>query len=1740
MASLEEFSQISPASLEDFQYSKDEVAPVSNKPSNLNLAAHAAAFVEDPLQVMQAYQTSNAELDMTGKSQAADELLRVAREKSVEKSQVALSNILIDPSVSDADKQATANAALDVSNKVYSTSNMLSREALVADAGHESVETERARISMADAIGEVNAVKKQQQAILNAEIAKKDPNMIQSGVSIINYLMPYSQQLLTGSISDGLLKGDGHAFATALTLLGDSKEDLKETLSKLPPDQRLGLTQSVVDMINQHTGIAMSDDNDFARVDMLRTVLQDGYYESFDKWADNIAGVLDLTLLGGAAVRGAKLAFTGEKVAEEAAENLVRNTQRDAVRSQVQPTTVSQNYKDTNPSKAQSAHEMAASDESGEAAQALYGTNRADAVASDLMPEVASVDGSVRNKVGRPEAINQSANTPDPSVMDFVDHNGAGYYWQSEKRQMRGKVVNDFEQAVGMNARKEMFSVDSLPDGVGVKAVYGPPQGGFGSLEEAVAMAKWSLRDYGVDDSAITVLQRQGSEYVPVSKETPTKGETLYSGRVELQGQEPSVIKTTQPTPEVKPDTGVLEAVKAPEKLATETIGGYEKRIAKLNLPGTEYTLKDGTKVVARKYDNGPDEATTIHLVTKDGKSVGSIEATGGGMKENPNIEVVGEFQRKGAGTLLYDLATDNGLYIGAKNSKNALRTGPGMAIRKAYTPGDSIKFRRPQVKAPETVVQTDIGSKVVVKRKAPDFLVQVESKYKFSPGDVAEWAEADVKYNIFDRVDAFLGTTGAGSLQRHLLDAHSMLHPNITLGANVAVDKAAGLEKELLRVGDNFASGYKAMPKERQGLLESIIKDANSEGTDFNYNKLVTDGVTPKEIQTLKDWRHYWDTVYHLENKDMVKTMRARGFAEFVDEANDTRLFAKPTARTQIAGDVKVYNHVDDTVTVMRADQISELYGKNGTLARLRQPMSVGDDAAEFIVSENAIGKNYLRALTDDSQVLNYRKGYYSVHYKDPQFIVKVVQDSRGNTLYEKAVATAGNIKDADMMVRRMAATDGAKYYRRGDVKKMDMRSDDYWDLQQAGGRSAQKIRGKRLEDATSTVTDPSMTNILGPVDSMIQSARSTSNRVAMRDMLEATKQRFMNQFEEYLPNGKYGQKVLPGNISEVKYRGGQTPNTKKLADARTTFEYIRYLENGYINHIDDGYKATLKTLSDIAGNAGATKLEKGLGWMSEGRGPSAMGKNIAFNMYLATNPFRQFIVQGHQAVQLTANFPRWIASGRAVPQVSILSAFQLGYEPSSILLKGAGMNLEEARTMFRQFERTGQTAAIDKQNLIRGALGDLADTVAGGKTRKFVTAPLTWMRRVGFDAGENVNTMTSWLAHRDQAIREGKDFSKADVQDLVSGQARNYTYNMNAAGDMPYNQNALAAVFQFMQVPHKAMTGMLFNRVMTPWQKARLGGFNALMYTLPPAAMYSFFGDVLPDDPDVRDAVVQGMEGLVLNKLLETATGEESRVDFSGLSPVDMFGTYDFIHSIFTTDVGTVVASTPSGQLFFGNNPRITNFAKTAARYFNLIDDYQDPTTFGQVAHDFASLSSGYSNAFKAAYSLQYGRKLNTMGGITDSNVTRPEGIMQVFGFGGVDEAQKRYVNDATYKKTKAYEDDVKAWYKDFKKHIARQGITPGEVEHTTKVFGEAWRVWGNDDMQARRIIAGELKKDAVGGDDRIYQSVLKATGVMNHAEVKGLIKAAPGYNEEKRKQMNETVDFIYSYKDKKPEDN
>lgn len=1571
MAGLEDFTFGLGASLEDFRTDEEAVPKVRSKASDLNMATHASILAESPESIIPTYRTVNAEYEAGGKSPTADRLIGDARQKSVDKNKATLVSVLTDPSLPDEVKKAAALGALDIDSAQYDINNVIGVEALSAPVKKESVGAETSRIDMAPMLAQSNAVRRGQQAILNSEMLKESPDAMQTVGSFVEYIMPFVGSKMAGEIKSKLTDETLSSYGKAALLEGSVKMDLREVLSKIPPDQRLEATQRVVDIINNASTIVLPGGNDLARKDYLATVLDQGSYDDADKWVDNVFSVLDVVGVGALLSGVAGTGKIGVKASEQAKriQDAARNVKTRLVKTRVQPSTVSQVLKDTNPDKAKATFAIAMTDETEEGANALYGASKEDVVSDTMMPELLNEDGSVMNKVGDvdQELTIDDAISNGVTAQELASKTGKIHLFQSEKASATAAVVEGFVDAIGMTARKEMFQVGETGDGIAIRAVYGPTMGGHTDADSALAMARWSLAKYGVTDDQIKLMVRTPEGYRAVGKE---------------------------------------------------------------------------------------------------------------------------EFDK----------------YV----SKDVIKGGPSGAM------GYSLE------------------------RQPKDYLIAVDHTYTISPGDVSAWAEADVKYNIFDRVLGKFGgdIAGQGSVQRHVFDVASLLNPVISKGAAVAVDRAAGIEKVLLDKAKVFAEKFSKSDADMQGTMRKLIDEANEVGKDFNYNEMVAAGLRDTEISAMKAWREYWDELWRLENADTARTLKARGYYEYVDESSDTRLFAKPIAKAQTGKVNKVLNPATGRVARISDDELTALYAKSGTLAQLRRPVQVGDESVDYIRVENTVGGNYLRGITDSSAVLNYRKGYYAVKYKDPYFVVKRVTNKRGELLYTKAVASAGSLKDAEALAKAKGLSDGGEYFARQDIKNSDAASDDTWDLFQAQGRSAQRIRGKRLEEPDSYVTDPSMSNIVDPVESMLLSARSAANRVAMRDMIETTKARFSNQYAEFLPTGKFGQKEFPADKSGIAYRGEIAPDSKKLADARTTYEYIKYLEDGYINGIDESYKVILKNIAEMAGNAGLDKADKALRWMAAGRGPSAMGKNIAFNLYLALNPIRQFIVQSHQAVQLVANYPRWIASGQATGQVTVLMAMQMGIKPSKKILDGAGLTANEAAKMYKQFQSTGQVAAIDKQNLVRGALLDLSDQMNMGKSKvgrawKITTMPLTWSRKVGFDAGENINTMTAWLANRDSAIRAGKDMDKADVQAEVAAAARNYTYNMNAAGDMPYNQNTLAAVFQFMQVPHKALLGMTFNRQLTAAQKARLVAFNATMYTLPPAAMYDWFGDVLPDNQEAREAVVHGAEGWMLNKLLSLATGEKSSVDFSSLSAADMYGTYEFIHEVFSGNFGAAMASSPSGQLFFGNNPRLTNFARTAARYFNLIEDYEDETEFGQVALEFAKLSSGLSNAYKAAYALEYQKRYGATG-TTNPNVPTPNAIAMVFGFQSIEDAQNRFVGNELYEKSDAFRKDVQETYRITKQHLISKNPGISSNDLVLKITSEAWRVYGNDNFKAKMIIDQMLRRDIENKDASLYNKILRDHEIFGDDEMESLIKATPYEDEAKRQQMLDTIDFVRRYRE------
>jgi len=1578
MASLDKFTDTSAASLDAFQI-EAPIVPINNEKSNKNLAAYTAALSGNPDSVEAIYLQTASEQDQTGSSQTFEQVKKRANEQGLTKNRQALINVLTDPSITDEQKRSAATAVLDQTNEMYNIRNAVSEGALIDDSEDETVEAEYQRVSLASAIDGVNREKKRRQALLNSELAKSDPSILKQGVYLAEILLPFAEAENVGAVLNKAKGGDKAAQIKAIALMGEGKKDLREILFSLPPSERGAVTERIIDAINSSPGVVLTDGNDYARADLLKTALEQGHYSDVQQWVDNAVSLLDMTALGGVIGRGIK-ALRGARRAEEAAQagrtdgmegefipGGERGSQppsgapqvdstiegevvgrkidagqlsqekasKDYVRSDVQPVSLAQNYKDTNPSKARAANKAAA--ESDEVAEALYGTNRTEAVAGDELPEIAKTDGSVNAKPSMPNQGRRNTPPPRPRVMDFADKNGAIYLTDAEKASAATRVVNDFNNAVGLTTRKEMNAPrgNEISGGIDVEVTYGPRDMGWSSGQDAVDMVKWSMRHYGVKDSDLTLMQRVGSEYKPVK---------------------------------------------------------------------------------------------------------------------------VSEAQEGG------------------------------------------------------------------------DYLVKVKYPYKLSSSDVEDWADLDVFNNFFDRIPHMSGASG-GSFQRHIVDAHSMLHPNITLGANVAVDKAAALEKILLEQTQEFAKPYGKLKKGRQQILEQKIKQMNYEGKFPSKAEMRAEGMTDEEINILRAWRDTWDTMYWLENTDLVKSLRNRGYGVVEDSATDTRLFAKSMSRQQAGSHKRVYDLNTGQMRNLDEAELKALYESGGSVVRMRQPMRVGDEAAEFTTVSNRPDGSYLRGLRDDDTVLNYREGYYSVYYTDPHFIVKIEKNAAGDELYRRAVATAGTRKEADLMSRRMAATDGGTYEVRGDVKKIRGDSDQNWELQMASGRTAQRVRGERLEDASSPITDPSHNNIMGPVDSLITSARSVSARVPMRDYLEATKQRAIEKYGEFFPKNKYGQPVFPDSSGAVTSPGKEF--SRKVADARTTVEYIKYLEDGYINSMDEGIKSVFSAIADIAGARGISSAERVARAGSEMRGPTSVGRNTAFTLYLALNPARQIIIQAHQSVQLFAIAPKYVST-RLATDLAALLQMKVGGEAWDLTARATGRSKEELKDMWQAFQESGLSASIDKQNLVRGSLTELAENsrIAGRKNP--IARGVAVSRKAGFDTGEEINMMTSWLTHYNMAVaKKGKKLDQREL-DEVTARARDFTYNMNRAGDMPYNENFLGLVFQFMQVPHKAMLQMLTNRNLTKTQKFKLATFNALAYGAPPAsALYLLLEQILPEDGELRSVITQGLEGYIFNKGMSLSYGKDVQVDFSGLAATDTAGLFKFISSLATTNAGEIAAATPAGGLLFGGNARLTNVAKEASRFFHFTEDPDlDPPTASELIEEVAKLSSGYSNYYKARQAMEYAKRYNAYGGVTDSTVNTPEAVWRIFGFGTIDERNRYYVTGKMYESRKEFKSDVQAWYKELKRSLTKEGVKPEELEWSMRVNNSMMAAF-KDSPKAREIVLQQMKYDVENGDVSLFDSIRRSIGIMDRKELEGVINEAP-MPEEKKQKLRDTLNYIDSYKD------
>lgn len=1775
--------------IEDFAPDIEASAPVVNQPSSINSAAYASALSPEGTtgqQMIDSYRQALAEDTMEGQSQTATNLFGQARQNAMQQNVDPLMNILSNPNISDEQKRIAVGQVYDQNSAIYSPANILSTKALSTPTENiPNREEDETRYSMSGITAEMNAVKNGVQQVYNSAQSAVQPDLQQHIYDLGIGLLPFTKQFMLAKIRADQTGAPISAFVkTFLGGVGTSTEFLRNQIASLPPDQQISAAENIANIINTHSNILISKPVDEARRQFLQGVIGGEGYSGNQELVDNLGSWVDLTLAGGPLVKGLSKAgkfassindavkaggaisdnskaakafysdFEANYAAERAvrtptpanealdnivpeppytpqnknslgqflrsreklvydsstgvpyrkmpAENVLSSAIRDSIRSRVQPVSVYQNLKDTNVSMARDAYESMTLDDSGEAAQALAGTTRADALGSAMMPEVPHLDGSVANKIAAPDAIAQTRDAVPADIMDFIKHDGLTQYMQAEKAAARSWKVNQFQEAVGMTPRQEMFQVlpdltkfTDTPQGFSFRGVYGPQNNGFSNAEDALETARFALRNTGIDESALGLLRREGANYVPTTldelRELKAAGETKFG---------PATSSTGVVNVSAKSSKGAsFDLVDKPTTMDT-----------------SGYGLKDGQwirEVTAHDPNSGDEIGRLIY--TNYGKP--------------PSVRVNPEFQRKGVATGMLKLAKQQGGTLGEDatgkfaNGEVASRTNEGQAFRSNNNPDDVHLTRAGE------------GTGVL-----DDYLVTVDHNYTITPQDITEangWQPLQVKLNFFDRWVPLGGSQGTFS--NILFDPQSMLDKTIVAPAVVGIDRAAAIEKSLLRQIGDFSESWKKLGKTQQQVALNEIHEANLLSRDYNYNRLAASGASAETIDTIGKFKDYWDGVWHLKNHYFAKQLDKAGYEEFVHAGTSTNLPVRRVSKASVSGGVNVYDSATDTIKNLSKADVDALYTSNGGVAKLRQPiLTQGGDVGEYVVHTLNAADGYLRKFTPNSQVLNYRPGYYGVDYKDPFHIIEKVKDAKGNTVYEHSIATAKDTKAAQVLADRMNAQGPNEFYYRKDVRlNNESRFEHEFDINQAQGMSSFRRRGKLLEDSTSNVTNLSNTHVRNPIETMVGQAIPLSKKIAMQDVTDAIKQRAIQQYSDFLPKGEFGQPLVPNDMRKIKYRGGVNESQSAIADARTTFGYANYLEHNYVNLLDDGMKAVFNNIADVIGkfSGKGEELTRDLADKSLTRGL----RSASYYAYLGLSPLRQLFVQGHQAVMLAALNGKWLASSKAFSQPAYLALRTLGMDTNHIaassLARSAWGDIATAERVFKQFQRTGLGAAVDHQNLVSGAVNDLAANMIANSRDSIVGQALkvphkiaSVSRKIGFDAGEFYNGSMSWLAHRDLAEKQGLNVFADDVADKVAGAARNYTGNMNTAGDLASNRNALSLVFQYTQNTQKLLLNLTTNRAI-PWQLKLKAGILATMLFGTGSTIFLNSKTLNSiQNPDAREALQNGVEGWFLNKSLSLATGQKSEIDWSGLSPYNAYGTLDMIHGLFTTNLGEIVANSPSLSMFFGNNPRVTNVVKDMARYTNLIDDYQEPTTFLQVAKDFASISSGMSAYFKAAYLMKTRQKISSSGRITEDNVDTVNAIGAILGFPTLNESTMNMITQKDIQNRKDVEDDFNEWYRLAKQHYANPDLNGTGLAHTQKMLTEFYRVYGNSNPVLQRMMNQRLQEDMKLGDASMYNMVMRNCPLYNKGDCINLIDATPFSDPNEKQNLKDLLIF------------
>lgn len=1706
MVSLADFNkpQEQPNKLSEFAGSKTVRTSSVNQATISNIAAHVAVL-SPAAALLPVFSAVTNELMNSGKSPTMDFTLGERQTLDATAKLDTVKAGMADPSLSVEDKaklmQGYTNTQLSGTVQRSLGAQVTTQAAMAPSDPNDNDEVELTRIDTTKSLDEVDEWNGWVQQQANNIRKASTGGAVGSAFDLVEMIIPFMEAGAVSQVRAAMEDQNGLvSVGKTMSLLGESKNDIRTIIAKMPVDKRKEFAAALIKNIQESTGSVTLRPNDLIMMSEVNDYLVSGSYGGDMRLIDNISSLADLTIIGSPLWRGATK-FAGllkgagaiaadAKAVQRGEAALARvGAEVENIASQAVPRAPLDNIIESIPGVDKlTADEISTLrneiglglDEGVSVEDIISRSSAFDKLNADEIAEARRVL-SEENAGSVPPLTDEVVKATDTLVQDHVIDG------LRQLDEVPSAIINDVRAAISrittsttirdknypkmvMDTVRDAFKRNALPkiDPAQVKSMKK-----FIDAESSVAR-----RTVRTDVDFSSVSQR-------VKDVNPSKARAIHAAVVADKTDDAAkALYGTTRTEAIVND--ILPEVAE----AGGTVRGKVIMDESVPTPDADF-IKTKKKAQGDSHLSPDEKAATRNQVKSDFENVV-------GLVPHRSMSTVGDVPTG----VKFDqvFGPKEGGFASARQARDQVK----FSLAKYGVKDDEIEVLARDPQGNFSPVET-------IDETPGEYLVRVKYDYEFSPADTVGYTltSSNKFWRLFDALPAmFSGKTGG--LAQHLIPAVNINDSLLTNAASAVADKSAWYRQGLEQLGNDYAAKFTQLDEYNRNLVTSYIIEANNKGLKFNPATLRGRGMSEGAVDTVRTWKKAQDTLWHFENIDLNKTLRAKGWFRYVDQTGNSDLIVKPVGKGALSRGENVMNEQGKLVK-LDDRQLTELYENGGTIAQLRRPMEVEDDVVEHIVVKQNAESSYTRRIRDDDPTLNYRDGHYTVRYKDPYFITKTVSGKGGKT-FSRAVATARNRLDAEQLLGRLEATDNVgKYNLRGDVKKNPSDYEDYqWDEIVNSGRTSQRVRGKRLANASGQQTDPAHIHIETPEESLVGAISSLSTRMASRDFLETAKKRWMNQFGNTLGEADAGK--FPADVRAIganSLRG----KVSDVVDAKNTWRYIDAMDSGYVNLMDDFSKSFFNYMSDVSGRSKSWAwLEGGLRKAGE-FGPTGFARKKAFRMMLALNPLRQIVVQSMQA------FPTILATNPlAIPHIAgqmvLLSGFKRGLSAKDMAVwmdktsrLATGMSVTDAEKMFDAWRMSGFEAAVDANTLIRDDLTKLVRTTMMQKVGGVISIPADIGQKVGFEAGENALMQSVWLSQYD-LLRKSGEAIDAEKLEIMNAKVRHLTGNMNKAGELPYNENALSAALQFLQAPHKAFaTVVMGHKGLSQSERFRLSALYIMTYGIGANWVTDQVDKIIPDNWPGKGLMKDGFFNMTMNKVVGTLFQTEANTDYSDslrlLQFPDMF---KFWQNIASLELGEAMTASPSASLIFGSNPRVSNFIKELVRPFT-VPEARTPEQLEVVGKGFLNMFSGTSNFLKAQYIMEHEQAMSATGNITDYHSSYVDALAKLAGFSSQDEITGFAFSEKAYRMSQKPKEDIKKIIDEASRRLAVRGISTQETEYILGMLGEAQRVYKNDPFYLK-LFNEQLVYKASRGESDIFESVLKLAGWSSKSDMQDLL--------------------------------